>query len=291
MKTSLPRPLLWVALLMTLVGASGCWINLNAEAQPTPVAQDLPTQTFTPTLTEAPSETPTEEPVPETEEFVIPTEEPTLTETPEGITEVAQLDPTDDGSIPIEDPFVLSATALVATATQEIIDQTATAAVIFNLTNVTTTFTPENALPFVTLTPTTDPNSSFPPVTGGDCVHQVSAGENLFRIGLRYGVPLADLAARNGITNVNFIVVGQRITIPGCGTTGQLPPPTSDVVPAPNPNTGGGSSTCGPQYVVEQGDTLFQISLRCNVPVRTIAAASGVQNINLIFIDQVLTIP
>ncbi|MGB7341911.1 MAG: LysM domain-containing protein [Phototrophicaceae bacterium] len=44
--------------------------------------------------------------------------------------------------------------------------------------------------------------------------HVVSAGENLFRIGLRYGVPFTRLAAYNGIPDATRIFVGQCIAIP-----------------------------------------------------------------------------
>lgn len=50
-------------------------------------------------------------------------------------------------------------------------------------------------------------------VAGGRS-HVVQAGENLFRIGLRYGVPYQQIAAANGITNVNQIFVGQVLRIP-----------------------------------------------------------------------------
>jgi LysM repeat protein len=46
----------------------------------------------------------------------------------------------------------------------------------------------------------------------------VQAGENLFRIGLRYGCPYQELAAYNGIANPNWIAAGQVIRIPAtCG--------------------------------------------------------------------------
>lgn len=47
----------------------------------------------------------------------------------------------------------------------------------------------------------------------GTRTHVVQRGENLFRIGLRYGVPYQTLAAVNGI-NADRIFVGQIITIP-----------------------------------------------------------------------------
>ena len=50
--------------------------------------------------------------------------------------------------------------------------------------------------------------------TGGARVHVVRPGENLFRIALCYGVPLARLAAINRIADVNLIYAGQTLLIP-----------------------------------------------------------------------------
>lgn len=44
--------------------------------------------------------------------------------------------------------------------------------------------------------------------------HVVQPGENLFRISLRYGVPVNTLAQLNGIFNVNQIFVGQVLQLP-----------------------------------------------------------------------------
>lgn len=51
--------------------------------------------------------------------------------------------------------------------------------------------------------------------------HVVKPGENLFRIGKAYDIPLGELARVNGIRDVSQIHVGQRIKIPGA--TRQLP--------------------------------------------------------------------
>ena len=48
----------------------------------------------------------------------------------------------------------------------------------------------------------------------GSRSHIVSAGENLFRIGLRYGVTVAAIQLANGLTS-STIYVGQRLIIPG----------------------------------------------------------------------------
>ena len=67
---------------------------------------------------------------------------------------------------------------------------------------------------------TTEPAqpTSPPDQPTGEQVHTVAPGENLFRIGLRYGCPYQQLAAYNGIANPHYINVGQQIRIPAnCG--------------------------------------------------------------------------
>lgn len=68
---------------------------------------------------------------------------------------------------------------------------------------------------------------------GEDCVHEIRAGETMFMLSLAYGSTVDEIAAASEIDNPDRIAVGQRITIPGCGTTGFAPPPTS--LPSPTP--------------------------------------------------------
>ena len=86
--------------------------------------------------------------------------------------------------------------------------------------------------PVASPTPTTDPAllvaSATPPPAPeatavpapdtssptGETIHTVAAGENLFRIGLRYGFTVQELATYNGIANPNVLSVGQQIRIP-----------------------------------------------------------------------------
>ena len=48
----------------------------------------------------------------------------------------------------------------------------------------------------------------------GEIIHVVQAGENLYRIALRYGTTYQELAAYNVITNPNALSIGQEIRIP-----------------------------------------------------------------------------
>ena len=45
-------------------------------------------------------------------------------------------------------------------------------------------------------------------------IHIVQAGDNLYRIGLRYGFTVDELAEYNSLTNINNLEVGQEIRIP-----------------------------------------------------------------------------
>lgn len=137
---------------------------------------------------------------------------------------------------------------------------------------------------------------------GADCVHEVRRGETLYRISTAYGLPIEEIAIRNGIVNINLILVGQRLTLTQCGTTGITPPPTSTPVPTVSfgvpvaPGQGGAEvpiqqSVAGRMHIVRQYETLFQISMSYGVSVEALQAANGIANINLIFIGQQITIP
>jgi LysM repeat protein len=64
------------------------------------------------------------------------------------------------------------------------------------------------------LPPAPEPTAAPTQASTGETIHIVQAGENLYRIGLRYGFTAEELAAYNGITNPDRIDVGQQIRIP-----------------------------------------------------------------------------
>lgn len=57
-------------------------------------------------------------------------------------------------------------------------------------------------------------NQSGQPGQGDGGVHVVQRGENLFRIGLKYGCTVNQMAQFNGIRNPNYIYPGQPLKIP-----------------------------------------------------------------------------
>lgn len=107
--------------------------------------------------------------------------------------------------------------------------------------------------------------------------HTVQAGENLFRIALRYGTTVEAISKANGITNAALIYVGQVLTIPG-GTPGGTPAPT----PAP-----GGEKV----HIVQPGENLFRIALKYNYSQYYLAKYNGISNPALIYVGQAIRIP
>jgi LysM repeat protein len=73
-----------------------------------------------------------------------------------------------------------------------------------------------SATPFPTAVVTRQPTSVPPtatPVTSGQ-TYRVQYGDNLYRISLRFNVPVAALVQANRLSNPNRIYVGQLLVIP-----------------------------------------------------------------------------
>ncbi len=70
--------------------------------------------------------------------------------------------------------------------------------------------------------------------------HVVQPGENLFRVGLRYGVQWTVLQQLNGIVDPNRIIVGQIICLPGSSPVITTPVVTIPPAPSPTPTYGTG---------------------------------------------------
>lgn len=154
----------------------------------------------------------------------------TATETEEGIVNVGNTIPGGTAvaqrSTEAPDIFALTSTALIGQLTQDAA-AAATAQAIRALGEQKTS-TP--------LGPTAIVTPTFAPIVpGADCVHQIRAGETLFKLSLAYGVSVSDMQITSNIANPNLILVGQRIKIPRCGTTGFTPPPTSIPVASSTP--------------------------------------------------------
>ena len=111
--------------------------------------------------------------------------------------------------------------------------------------------------------------------------YRVRSGDTLSAIAARHGVSLAALEAANRqIRNPNLIFPGEAVNIPDSFAPARPA--------APMDLSGHGQTT---HYTVRSGDTLSSIAARFGVSYQAIAAASGIENPNLIYPGQVLTIP
>ncbi len=69
--------------------------------------------------------------------------------------------------------------------------------------------------------PTTAPvvEETVAPPPAEEQIHIVQAGDNLYRIGLRYGFTIQELVTYNNLTNPDRLEIGQQIRIPPAGYT------------------------------------------------------------------------
>ncbi len=179
-----------LTLLLAVVAllATACFRDTSEAIQNQPVAREYPSPTA----------------VQESEPTVLP---PTAT---------VALEATEpEAAEPVADQFALTATALIALQTQP-----AAGGPSSSDGGVTAGDSRAGQA-----TAILQPRATIPP--GEDCVHEIRAGETLFQLSLAYGVTVDAIAAASEIANPDRITVGQHITIPLCGTTGFIPPPTS----------------------------------------------------------------
>jgi len=98
--------------------------------------------------------------------------------------------------------------------------------------------------------------------------YTVRRGDTLTSIAARNGTTVSALATANGISNPNFILIGQTLALPG----------------APAPAAAAAAAPSGPSIVVVQpGDTLTKIAARTGVPAATIMAANGLKSTSMLY--------
>ena len=106
--------------------------------------------------------------------------------------------------------------------------------------------------------------------------HQVQPGETLGEIAASYNTTVAALAQANQISNPNLIVAGTTLSVPENDT----PPPAA---------ASGGVDVR--VYVVQKGDTLYEIAQNYGMTVDALAQANNLVNPNLIVVGSQLKIP
>lgn len=95
--------------------------------------------------------------------------------------------------------------------------------------------------------------------------YYVKSGDNLSSIANKFGTTWSKLASLNGISNPNYLYVGQAIKVSG-------------------------SSSNGSSYTVKYGDTLSGIAASHGMSTSTLASKNGISNANYIYVGQTLRI-
>lgn len=124
---------------------------------------------------------------------------------------------------------------------------------------------------------------------GNECTYTVRSGDNLFRIATNNNVSLAELRQANPDLVGDLLQPGQLLQLPGCVLGG-----AADAVIAPDTPTDVPAVVApvdGTTYVVQPGDTLFNIARRFNTTVAAIVQANNLASPDRLNVGQQLVIP
>lgn len=99
---------------------------------------------------------------------------------------------------------------------------------------------------------------TLPARGNGEEIYTVRRGDTPISIAGKFGVTLSALEDRNGLERGETIYAGDKLSIPGARMSGEF-------------------------YVVRPGDTLFYISRRTGVPIRTLVGINRIKDPDLIY--------
>ncbi len=109
--------------------------------------------------------------------------------------------------------------------------------------------------------------------------HVVVRGETLSEVAKTYGMTSGDLMRLNGISNANFIWVGQKLRV-----SARVDPVDAASERATKP------VVADDIYVVQAGDTLAAIAAANKTTVQSLLAANGLPNPNFVWVGQRLRV-
>jgi LysM repeat protein len=151
---------------------------------------------------------------------------------------------------------------------------------------------------------------------GANCLYVVKPGDTLSQIAADHGVSMQEIIRANGIDDPSAIYVGQKFEIPGCNSRDganrpeyrdddrpQSEPPGPATRPdaedrqssqrweESGPSQGYDRQATNDTYTVQYGDMLSWIAEEHGVNAYELAAYNGIDNMNFIYVGQVLVIP
>jgi peptidoglycan DL-endopeptidase LytF len=122
--------------------------------------------------------------------------------------------------------------------------------------------------------------------------HTVAPGETLFSIARRYGLSTLALAQLNGIVNPEVIRVGQVLVLKaGIAPAPAATPPPATATPAPTATPPPPPPADASSHKISIGETLFSIARQYGLPVASIVQTNNISNPDLIWPDQVVSLP
>jgi len=120
-------------------------------------------------------------------------------------------------------------------------------------------------------------NNISQPENAGPIVYTVKAGDNLWNISRKYGVSMEVIVSVNNLKEKDLLSLGQKLEIPAIGggvsNSNQKQEPTIVT------------------YTVVKGDTLWSISQRYDVKMRSIISVNNLKEISRLSIGQKLKLP
>lgn len=112
----------------------------------------------------------------------------------------------------------------------------------------------------------------------GKIIYTVKPGDTLEKIALKYGITVKQIVSLNKIQNSNLIFPGEKLRITSISMTNLS---QNQVLNKPSIKI---------LYTVRRGDTLSKIASRFGTTVEILAKLNNIQNSNLIFVGQRITI-
>ena len=128
-----------------------------------------------------------------------------------------------------------------------------------------------------------DKPAKQPPIAPTLANYVVQSGDTLGVIAANFGSTVDELVTANGLSDANYLYVGQELVIPGAAVPQQV---VAAAQPVSN-TTGGG----GQVHTVQSGDTLYAIAGQYGASVDAIAGANGLTDPDYLFVGQRLQIP
>ncbi|WP_247631940.1 LysM peptidoglycan-binding domain-containing protein, partial [Microbacterium galbinum] len=127
--------------------------------------------------------------------------------------------------------------------------------------------------------PASTPAPTAPPASA-PATYTVAAGDTLFAIAQRHGIPLDALLSANGLDRSSIIYPGQSLSVSASAPAAPAAAPAPAPAPAP--------ATAPATYTVAAGDTLFAIAQRHGIPLDALLSANGLDRSSIIYPGQSL---